>query len=153
MQTRRCPARHCSKVFTLPANETISSKPAQLARTLMSTEQLSNDLPGMKIKNTTQRNSWKGQPYLTLVNTGSSVLFSSRPNTNYAKQNTKYAKQNTVREFVCQNIDLHCFVAWQFFRKFTHCYGVLFTGLKIWCRTKNDKYQVWGQSIDVYCPA
>ena len=30
-----------------------------------SNEQLSIDLPGMKIKKTTQRNSWKGQPYLT----------------------------------------------------------------------------------------
>lgn len=36
VQTRRCPARHCTKIFTLPATETISSKPAQLARTLMS---------------------------------------------------------------------------------------------------------------------
>ena len=73
VQTRRCPARHCTKIFTLPANKTCSA-------CSNSNEQLSIDLPGMKIKNTTQRNSWKGQPYLTIVNTGSSVLFSSRPN-------------------------------------------------------------------------
>ena len=30
-----------------------------------------------------------------------------------------------------------------FCRKFTHFFGVPFTGLKIWWRTKNDKYEVW----------
>ena len=29
-----------------------------------------------------------------------------------------------------------------FCRKFTHFFGVPFTGLKIWWRTKNDKYEV-----------
>ena len=29
-----------------------------------------------------------------------------------------------------------------FCREFTHFFGVPFTGLKIWWRTKNDKYEV-----------
>jgi len=37
-----------------------------------------------------------------------------------------------------------------FCREFTNFFGVPFTGLKIWWRTKNDKYEVWaGEQSEV----
>ena len=47
-----------------------------------------------------------------------------------------------IRFKVCQNIDLRCFDARQFFSQIYALFGVPFTGLKIWWRTKNDKYEV-----------
>ena len=59
----------------------------------------------------------------------------SNQNTKYAKQNTKYAKQNTKYWFTL-------FCRKKFLSQIYALFGVPFTGLKVWWRTKNDNYQV-----------
>ena len=63
----------------------------------------------------------------------------------YQVRQTKHQVRNFNQKSTPKktNIDLRCFVAMQFCREFTHIFGVPFTGLKIWWRTKNDKYEVW----------
>ena len=49
---------------------------------------------------------------------------------------TKYANENTKTLSMINKIKFTLFFARQFF-------WVLFAGLKIWWRPKNDKYEVW----------
>ena len=78
----------------------------------------------------------------------------AKQNTKYANQNTKYAKQNTkciisikrVRQKNKYLFTLFCRDAF-FVANLRTLLAYLSQALKIWWRTKNDKYEVWSLEL------